>query len=225
MFGLFKRRKAPKDPGVATDEQFVVPVDLNAAHSYVAPGASKYPSPAVYGAQPYAPKLGADLPAIANQDAILVHYFQPPAGSDPSKWYADRNSMKLRVGLHEELFQTRDWTQVAEKQADAIQPWDHTPPSTRPTATHSPSDYRFIRPFDQRFERRLSGDQTSMAQVGMAYPLGGMQAPRNFRNTLRIQPPARDTENVDLSGAVTASPVPAVYVSPQAQTTERRWGL
>lgn len=224
VFGLFQRRKkAQEDPGVATAEQFVVPVDLNAAHSFVAPGASKYPSPQAYGANPYAPKVGTDLPTIKHQDAILNHFFQPPADAPPQQWFEDRNLMKLRVGRHEEMFQTRDWQAQTERQPDAVQPWDHTPVCTRPTATQSPSDYRFVRPFDQRWERNGNGNAHSMAQLGMAYPIGGMDAPRNFRNTLRIQPAARDTENMDLSGTTTAAVTPAVYVSPQ--TAPRRWGL
>lgn len=224
MFGLFKRRKAATDPGAATDEQFVVPVDLNAAHSFAAPSPSKNPNPPTYGANPYAPRLGADLPTIANQDAILVHYMQPPADRAPQQWYEDRNHAKLRLGRNQELFQTRDWTEDTARQPDAVNPWDHTPVSTRPTSTHSPSDFRFVRPFDQRMERRLNGESGSLATLGRAYPIGGMQAPRNFRNTLRIQPPSRDTENMDMPGTVTAAPVPAVYVSPQV-STERRWGL
>jgi hypothetical protein len=224
MFGLFQRRKkAQEDPGVATAEQFVVPVNLDAAHTFAAPGASKYSSPQSYGANPYAPKLGTELPTVKHQDAILNHFFSPPPDVNPQAYYEDRNLMKLRIGRGEELFQTRDWQAQTERQVDAVQPWDHTPVSTRPTSTQSPSDYRFIRPFDQRWEKNGNGNSFSAAQLGMAYPLGGMEVPRNFRNTLRLQPAGRDTENVDLSGTTTATVTPAVYVSPQS--APRKWGL
>jgi len=83
---------------------------------------------------------------------------------------------------------------------------------------------RFIRPFDQNWERRLSGEIGSAATLGRAYPVGGMTPMPSWRNTFRVPPPSRDTENVDLPGTVTASAVPAVYVSPAAPS-ERRWTL
>lgn len=228
MFGLeklFGRGKPPPPDGAATEAQFVQPVNLDEAHSFIVPGASEYPSPPVYGTNPFAARPGAALPAIAGQDAIMLHHLAPPPDRAPAAFYADRNADFLQRARYNEHLQPLPWTERAESQPLAVQPWDHTPPSPRPTSTQSPSVYRFIRPFDQMWERRLSGDSGSMAQVGRAYPVGGMTPMPSWRNTVRIPPPSRDTEIMDLPGATTAAVQPAVYVSPQAPIGNERWRL
>lgn len=224
MFGFGKKK--PADPGADVADQVLVPVDLNAAHSYVAPGPRDYPSPPVFGATVYATQLGTELPTLRDQDRILTHYYSPRPTDPPQAFYEDRNRGKLVMGRGQELFQTNNWQDVAEKPADAVNPWHNTPPSTRPTSTQSPSNYRFVRPFDQRFVRTLNGEVGSMASLGRAYPVGGMAPAPNHRNTFRITPPSRDTENYDLASATTPAAQPAVYVSPQVNTPQAsRWRL
>ncbi|ARK07702.1 hypothetical protein Toil_gp19 [Rhodococcus phage Toil] len=224
MFGFFGKKKTV-DPGADNLEaQLVIPVDLNEAHSYVRPGASEYPSPPVYGVNPYATKVGTDLPTIKNQDEILVHYMQPPAARNPQQWYEDRNVEILRLSRQQEYFQTASPPEFSAKQGTVVQPWESTPKNPRVTGGLAQSNYRFVRPFDQRFARNLNGNVGSQAALNQSYPFGGLQGQRNFRNTVRLEPPNRDAENYDLSGTQTASPVPAVYVSPQV-SNERRYGL
>lgn len=228
MFGLDalfgRRKKAPPD-GSATPEQMAQPVNLDEAHSFVVPGASEYPSPPTYGVQPFAARPGAELPAVRNQDAILVHHLAPPPDRDPAGFYADRNADYLRRSRYNEHLQPLPWHERQESQPVAVNPWEHTPPSPRPTSTMSPSNYRFVRPFDQNWERQLSGDAGSMARLGRAYPVGGMTPMPSWRNTVRIPPPSRDTEIMDLPGDTTAAVTPAVYVSPQASSADGRWRL
>lgn len=221
MFGFGKKKK---DQATDISEQVIVPVDLNEAHSYVRPGASEYPAPPTYGANVYATQVGKDLPDIKHQDAILTHYFQSPAAGPPQWWWNDRNSEKLRLGRSQELFQTANIPEHQEEKPSAVQPWYDTPRNPRVTGSVSQSNYRFVRPFDQRWERRNNGNVGSMATVGRAYPIGGMVAPRNLRNTFRLEPAARDTENYDLSSTQTYAPPAAVYVSPEVPTS-RRYGL
>lgn len=221
FFGFGKKKV---DPATDVHEQVIVPVDLDAAHAYTMPGSQKYPSPPTYGANPYATQVGKDLPTIRNQDAILVHFFQPPAAGPPQFWYNDRNSEKLRIGRSEELFVTKAPVEHAESAPDVVNPWHSTPHNPRVTGTLAQSNYRFIRAFDQRWERTNNGNVGSMATVGRSYPVGGMVAPRNLRNTLRLEPAARDTENYDLNATQTYAPPAAVYVSPDVNTG-RRYGL
>lgn len=228
MFGLerlFGRDKPPPADGAATEAQFIQPVNLDEAHSFVVPGASEYPSPPVYGVVPFAARPGAALPAIAGQDAIMLHHFAPPPDRNPTAFYADRNADTLQRARYNEHLQPLPWSERAESQPVAVQPWHTTPLSPRPTSTQSPSTYRFIRPFDQMSERRLSGDAGSMAQLGRAYPVGGMSAMPSWRNTVRIPPPSRDTEIMDLPAGTTAAVTPAVYVSPQPASGDGRWRL
>lgn len=224
MLGLFKR-KPPKNEEL--EATIVLPIGLDDRHSYFAPGkpveyGHPYPSPGEYGAQPYATRRGPELPPVSKQDDILIHYLQPPAAKPPQEWYDDRNQVNIALG-RQETFVTKNPIGSVTNVAAAANPWLSTPVSPRPTSSMSPSNYRFYRPFDQRWNRQLTGVATSLATVGQAYPVGGMQPTRTFRNTFRLAPTARDVENLDLPSKQVASVTPAVYVSPQAPA--RKWSL
>ncbi|MGW1743865.1 hypothetical protein ACWCPQ_34290 [Nocardia sp. NPDC001965] len=221
---LLGKKPPPAAPGAATPEQFMMPVGLDEAHSFVEPGPEEYAPKPTYGANPFAPKVGTDLPAIRHQDTIMIHRIGPEPDRHPSGYYEDRNSANILRSRYNELNQSVPWQESTAAIGDVYQPWEHTPRSPRPTSTQSPSTHRFVRPFDQRFEKRLSGESGSAAVLGRAYPVGGMTAMPSWRNTVRIMPPARDTENMDLPATRTAAVTPSVYVSPQAPA-ERRWGL
>lgn len=223
MFDWFKRK--PKNEEL--EATIILPVGLDDRHSYAAPGVPvehkhPYPSPPQYGATVYATKRGTELPPVAKQDDILVHFMQPPDDQAPQEYYEDRNAVNIALG-RQEVFQTKNPLENSTNIAAAPNPWLSTPLSPRATSRMSPSNFRFYRPFDQRWARQLNGVATSLATVGRAYPVGGMQPPKSFRNTFRLAPTARDIENVDLASTTTASVTPAVYVSPQAGA--RRWSL
>lgn len=226
MFGL-KSRKKSHDEQVA--EMVVLPIDLNEAHSYAAPDVAHndYPAKEPYGKNQYADHIGQDLPTIAQQDAILNHWFRPPADRNPQEWYNDRNESEL-FRSRQELFQTKGWTEQSDNQDNvALNPWLSTPRSPRPTATQSPSIYRFLRPFDQNWQKTLNGMSGSMASLGKAYQVGGMQPQNRLRNTLRMEPTRWDIEQFDTSASQIPAATPAVIVSPSANwpSESQFWGI
>lgn len=213
-----------KDPKQEHLEETVVvlPVSLDEAHSFVAPRRDEYPSPPTFGATPYSDAQNVELPRIPNQDELMTHWLLPPAAKPPEEWWQDRSASRITLG-RQEHFQTRDLVEDQSKFSATLNPWLSTADSPRKTSHMSPSNYRFLRPFDQRWSRVLTGQHSSAASVARAMPVGGMEPVRNFRNTFRLEPTARDIENVDLSGARTAEATPAVYVSPASRSS--RWGL
>lgn len=86
-------------------------------------------------------------------------------------------------------------------------PRRNPPATTRPTQTSSPSNYRFMRPFDQfnrPFEdmvagtaRHLNGEHFSMADHRRDYEILGMAPARTTRNTYRLEPTPWDENLVD----------------------------
>lgn len=228
MFGLGKKKPNTNQVDVA-EMTAVLPVDLNQAHSYVAPDPvhNDYPVKVPFGSNPYSDQIGKDLPTIKNQDAILVHYFQPPASMPPQAWYDDRNEQKIKLS-RQELTKADPWQALPDnKDAVTDNPWLHTQPSNRRTSTQSPSDYRFIRPFDQRWNRNLNGLNGSMASIGKAYAVGGMGHAPDWRNTLRMEPTRWDIEQFDMSANQVPAAQPGVYVSPSAEipSTSQYWGI
>ncbi len=208
----------------STAAQQVVPIGLDDAHNFTAPGPAPF-TELPYGKVQYSDGLGKDLPTIANQDRILVHYFQPPADSPPQPWYNDRNEDRIYRGTQEHFF-TKNIPETAEQQQAAENPWlgGSQTNNYHFNANFMQSNYRFIRPFDQQWERTNTLAQTgSQARVAYPYAVGGMVPQTALRNTFRLAPSARDIENMDLNSTHVAAVDPAVYVSPQVQSS--RWGL
>lgn len=216
---MFGRKKA-KD----TDNDLaVVYVGLDDAHKTTAPGREEYPSQPTYGANPYASAIGRDLPTIPNQDAILTHWYRPPADRNPAEWWNDANDSEFAMDA-QQVFQTRGWQSDASRLQIAENPWVGGAPLPRVTSEMSPSNYRHLRPFDQRMERKLDGNHASMASMKRSYPVNGMRPAQSLRNTFRLEPSPRDLENIDLPvGGVVPAVEPAVYVAPQSGGS--RWGL
>lgn len=213
----FSRR--PQD----TDNDLTpVKVSLDEAHSYVQTR-NDHPNKFDYGVPDYSPQIGTELPPIANQDAILIHWYRPPDSGNPEKWWEDNNADELARGT-QERFTTSLGQMQPELKPQARNPWHESHPLPRVTSEMSPSNYRFERPFGQEIERTLNGTHFSMASNRRTYPTQGMEPMRSWRNTFRLEPTARDTENVDLSDTNTPAATPAVYVSPPAQPSSR-WGL
>lgn len=217
MFG----RKKVKD----TDNDLaVVYVGLDDAHRTTAPTRDEYPSHPTYGANPYAAVVGKDLPTIPNQDAILTHWYRPPENQNPDAWWEDNNESEFELDK-QQLFQTRGWASEQARQQATDNPWLGGAPLPRVTSSMSPSNYRHLRPYDQRMERKLTGNHASMASMKRSYQVNGMTPARSLRNTFRLEPTPRDIENVDLpTGGVVPAVDPAVYVAPQASTGSR-YGL
>lgn len=223
---LHRRRNFTADQmAMSTTDQKIVPVGLDDAHNFTAPGPAPY-TELPYGRVQYAPSVGKDLPNIPEQDRVLVHYFQPPPSENPQGWYNDRNLDRIYRGTQEHFF-TKNIPEHTESQGDAVNPWTDGNTATQNyhvNALFMPSNYRFIRPFDQQWERTNSLAQSgSQAQVAYPHAVGGMTPQNTLRNTFRLQPSARDLENVDLNSTHVNAVTPAVYVSPQQQSS--RWGL
>lgn len=208
----------------STAAQQVVPIGLDDAHNYAAPGPAPF-TELPFGKVQYSDGLGKDLPTIANQDRIMVHYMQPPADQNPQAWYNDRNEDRIYRGTQEHFF-TKNIPETAEQQGAAPNPWlgSSQVQNYHFNANFMQSNYRFIRPFDQQWERTNSLGQTgSQARVAYPYAVGGMVPQNTLRNTFRLAPSARDIENMDLNSSHVAAVEPAVYVSPQTKSS--RWGL
>lgn len=213
----FKRNEPPPENDLTP-----IPVTLDEAHTYVQPRGD-YVADYPYGTKDYSPLVGVELPTIRNQDAILVHWYRPPDAGNPAEWWQDNNSDEL-ARAKQERFTTTLGQETTDRQYAAENPWLQRHPLPRVTSDMSPSNYRFERPFDQRYERKLNGNHFSMASNRRSYPVNGMQPSRSLRNTFRLEPLARDAENVDLSATETPAPIPATYVSPvPAQSS--KWGL
>lgn len=208
----------------STEAQKVVPIGLDDAHNYTAPGPAPF-TELPYGKPQYSDRLGKDLPTIPNQDRVLVHYFMPPAGENPQAWYNDRNQDRIYRGTQEHFF-TKNIPETSQQQHAADNPWlgSSQTENYHHNALFMQSNYRFIRPFDQQWERTNTLAQSgSQARVAYPYAVGGMVPQTQLRNTFRLAPSARDIENLDLNSSHVAAVEPAVYVSPQVQSS--RWGL
>lgn len=211
-----------RKPKVEDNDIEPVKVSLDEAHHYVQPRGD-YAANYAYGTKDYSPQIGVELPPIKDQDAILIHWYRPPDSGHPERWWEDNNEDVLQRG-EQERFTTSLGRMQPESKPQAKNPWLESHPLPRVTSQMSPSNYRFERPFGQEVERTFNGVHFSMASNRRTYPVNGMEPMRNFRNTFRLEPVARDAENIDLAETNTPSATPAVYVSPPTQPSSR-WGL
>lgn len=209
--GLFSRK--PK--GIAV---LPPPVGLDNKHNFGQPG--KYVNP--NAVQSYAPRPARAFGSPQHEPLDPPEY-RPPSGSNPAAWWHNTNRDRIERGA-QELVRTQPIVEVTDnKNQVALNPWLYTTPSPRVTSTHSPSTYSFTRPFDQDLAHALNGTHYSQASQSRGYPLGGMEPVSNLRNTFRITPPNRDSENMDLISVYAPAPDPAIYVSPAPTNSEPRW--
>lgn len=200
--------------------------DLDALHREVQTH-DPYPNPSAHGngIDGWAPRVGKELPPIANQDRILVHFDRPPADQAPERYYQDRNESFLRRGQVENL-RPENFPEVQKNDTRAPDPrWTAPQEGLRPTTRQSPSNYRFTRPFDQKVARHLNGLHFSMASMHRSYPINGMQPPRRFRNTWRLEPPPNDMQMADMPADSTPDAVVNTYVSPQVSPSRGAYRL
>lgn len=135
---------------------------------------------------------------IDEQDSILVHWYRPPADTNPQPWWDDKDpwSKKQREDIETQI--GVPWTDDTSitTQPDPDPRWN-PPVVTRPTAFLSPSNYRFTRPYDQYTEHELNGIHLSLAENRRAYLLGGQAGLMpTWNNSYRLDPVTNDASAV-----------------------------
>lgn len=216
MFGIGKRKQTQ------AQDLTLIPVSLDEAHS-VAQKRGDYPSKNTQ--KTWAATYTPELPPVPNQDEILIHWYRPPDSGHEQAWWNDVNEDRIQRSQHNEHFTTTGWQESTDPVYAAKNPWHNDiRGQLRPTASQSPSVFRFVRPFyPGDGYGQSTGRHFSMASNRRAYPVNGMAPVRSLRNTFRLEPVARDAENADLSGVNAAVSEPNIYVSPTSP--QRRWGL
>ena len=198
--GWFNRKKAERTAERVQDSQ-----------SYDAPSHAQNPPPYVYhGGAGWAP--GHD-PTVQEQWATNDHYYDTQFPGQVSFW-PQENTLHADEGL--------PVTMATQSRA----PDPRWVPVTPSRQTITPSNYSFMRPFQQWGARELNGNRFSMASNVRAYQVGGMQPAkeRNRRNTYRVEPAPWDENIVDLPKRVNDIPQ-AVYISPMANTYSRTYRM
>lgn len=138
------------------------------------------------------------FPTVARQAELLTHWYRPPPDQPTQWWYDDKNLFAKDQREHIEQQQAIPWPieTTRDYQATPDPRWT-PPPVNRPTASMSPSSYRFTRPFDQEQARELNGLHMSLAGNRRAYMLYGsvgLQSP--WDNSYRLDPPTNDATAV-----------------------------
>ncbi len=131
-----------------------------------------------------------------------LYQYRPDGDEPPEEWWLGAGPGRVKQEQHTTI-ETVDgdgWQsfqpQYGVKRA-APDVRRNPPPVNRPTSTMAPRSYWMTRPFDQRFEHRLTGQHFSMADFRRNYPILGM-APKPWRrNTYRMDPAPWDTNIVD----------------------------
>lgn len=184
------------------------------------------------GIDGWSPQVGHQLPTLANQDALLIHYDIEGASDpgQPSRFWTNRNSSRLSRGMVEKLQAgsnhseaepggngTTAWQVISTTNHEADDPKRTPVPNSRATMSQSPSNYRFQAPM--RAGRgdvpHLNGFHFSMADIHRSYPIKGMRPAQRLRNTFRLEPPPRDAQSMDIPANNPTVPA-QVYVSPAA---------
>lgn len=189
------------------------------------------------GPDGWAPRVGIELPAVPNQDALLIHYDleKPSDPGQPSRFWTNKNSDRLARGSVEKLFSgsndtgsnggfqggngTTSWETLPTQEHMADDPKRTPVPNTRPTQSQSPSNYRFYAPMrsGKGDLPHLNGNHFSMATIGKTYPIKGMRPAQRLRNTFRLEPPPRDAQSMDVPAASPTVPAQE-YVTPVPAT-------
>lgn len=183
----------------------------------------------------WAPRAGIEMPAIADQDAILTHWTDEPGNNPVSKtgggdpYYTSRNQDTIARRNRDEYLSVpvngAGYAIDSHENPYARNPNWNPPVPSRPTAFQSPSSYRFLHNMRSGHGdvRHLSGEHFSMAAMGRTYPVRGMQPARRFRNTWRLEPTPRDEAVTDVVGPITSDPS-GQYVSPNMSTAPTAGG-
>ncbi len=144
----------------------------------------------------WAPSYGKGTP-----DPLRIQTQEPisrgPNPVRPSEYWNRIDADDKRRHSVEEL-NAIGGTQQKERSNRAPDPRWISPPEPRPQQRMTPNPYRFTRPFDQDYARRLNGNHFSMADHRRNYPILGMAPPSRLRNTFRQEPGPWDDDLVDL---------------------------
>lgn len=194
--------------------------------AYAVPNPESGGSP--YSGFVWGPKLttnGVDgTPDAHRLQTLPTRDFHPV---DEDAFFAGRDAdKKARESV---TYQDADgWEEKKARKSVGRNPRETPPPETRMTEKLSPSNYTFLRPFDQLSKgngaRHFNGNHFSMADHRREYEILGMQPVRNSRNTYRIEPGPWDRNLVDMPPIEPASPGPiqAVDLPPSGS---RSWRL
>ncbi len=146
-----------------------------------------------------------NIPDASRLQQIPLYEFYPD-GKTPKRFYESRD----RDDKARHSVETQDadgWEEQKNQLHRALPPLFTPPPEPRPMTRMSPSNYRFLRPFDQLSKgngaRQFNGMHFSMADHRRTYEIGGMipQSIRDRRNTFRLDPAPWDTNIVDMPPA------------------------
>jgi len=150
-----------------------------------------------------------DKQRISNEEG---HDYRPsPFTSPPSHWWLGPGPGRenfVRTGNVENV-DGDGWAFFRPPPGDAQwkeaadPPRRHPPAESRATNRLAPTTYSYTRPFDsgglpKTPERQFNGIHFSMADHRRNYPIYGMNAPRQKRNTYRLDPAPWDQNVVDL---------------------------
>lgn len=135
-----------------------------------------------------------DFPTGSEQDAILVHWDRPPADQNPQAWWDDRELWEKQADKNVSTVGTNLPSIGGRSNTFADHPNWNPPATNRPmTDALSPSSWRYLRPWDQDFDRELNGIHFSAADNNVAYLLGEMQPVGRGTSTYRLDPLNNDT--------------------------------
>lgn len=156
-----------------------------------------------------------DNPTVREQWEYLDS-FRGPYGSEETnkEFWQQANASTVNRWPQERLYADPD-DYTAQQGIPRFADDPRTFPVYNDHVTTTPSIYRFFRPYDQRWEKSLSGDHFSMASHMRNYPIEGMEPRPEHRNTFRVEPPPRDTTIVDVPQGGEPNTPPSVYTTPQ----------
>lgn len=137
-------------------------------------------------------------------------YYRPKPYDPPAHfWQEGRGEDALTRGTQEKI-DARYIPIHPRRQNIAPDPRWTPPPTSRVTNNLSPHNWSFSRPWEPGSARNLNGMHFSLADNHRNFPVGGMLPSRQWRNTYRLQPSNRDTQNQEVPTQVSA-PIGADY--------------
>ena len=170
---------------------------------------------------------GGNMPDVTRQQpAIGLKEFGPPADQPPGTYWQRRNAWRIDNFRHDRQTPPQ-YPQTNGRYRPADDPKREPPLPNRVTAFLSPSSTRFVTasPIGSRQAKRLNGNHFSMASHRRAYPIGGMEPARRFRNTYRIEPDSREDRVTDLPPETNDQKGEVTFTSPVVVPSFRAYRL
>lgn len=181
----------------------------------------------------FAPRLGSDglgsVPDPSRLDRTVRHDSRANL-RNPWKWWEKKTGDNNDRHAAAEEVDADGFTVRQSVTHFAADPrWDVSD-NPRPTGRMSPHTYSFMRPFDQSYSRKLTGEHLSMADHRRSYDVNqfGMEPVSRGRNTYRIEPKPWDNDIVDEPDNPNDG-LPYQHVDqfsvPGSATSARKWSL